>query len=99
MWCCSIGTPATGKRGLGTSNERGRNRVPEGKHDCSTLSSGIFIQDNRLHSRSHMFDRNIGYANHSRLHYFMFYFDAQWVQIRPITDRIDKQWDRCCRIM
>lgn len=29
MWCWSMGTPATGNRGLGTSNDRGRNLVPE----------------------------------------------------------------------
>jgi len=29
MWCCNMGTPATGNSGLGTSNDRGRNLVPE----------------------------------------------------------------------
>lgn len=28
MWCCSIGTPATGNKGLGTSKESGLKRVP-----------------------------------------------------------------------
>lgn len=28
MWCCSIGTPATGNKGLGTSNDSGLNLVP-----------------------------------------------------------------------
>lgn len=28
MWCCTMGTPATGKSGLGTSKDSGRNRVP-----------------------------------------------------------------------
>lgn len=28
MWCCTMGTPATGNSGLGTSKESGRKRVP-----------------------------------------------------------------------
>lgn len=28
MWCCIIATPATGNKGLGTSNDSGLNRVP-----------------------------------------------------------------------
>lgn len=28
MWCCSMGTPATGNKGLGTSNDSGLNLVP-----------------------------------------------------------------------
>ena len=31
MLCCTIGRPATGNRGLGTSRERGRKRVPGGR--------------------------------------------------------------------
>lgn len=29
IWCCIIGSPATGNNGFGTSNDNGRNRVPE----------------------------------------------------------------------
>lgn len=34
IWCCIIGSPATGNSGFGTSNDNGRNRVPEIYNDA-----------------------------------------------------------------
>lgn len=36
IWCWIIGTPATGNRGLGTSNDKGLKRVP-GRGERSTF--------------------------------------------------------------
>lgn len=43
MWCCSMGTPATGNKGLGTSKDSGRNRVPA-KQRWKSLTDQLTIQ-------------------------------------------------------
>lgn len=44
IWCCIIGNPATGNSGFGTSNDNGRNRVPEIYNDSlNGLKKGSFL--------------------------------------------------------
>lgn len=40
MWCCTMGTPATGNSGLGTSKESGRKRVPAGHSGSAGPDAG-----------------------------------------------------------
>lgn len=49
MWCCSIGTPATGNNGLGTSKESGLNRVPAQYKQLRVLLTfpKVFVQIKR----------------------------------------------------
>lgn len=47
MWCCSMGTPATGNKGLGTSNDSGLNRVPA-KQCSSVQTDPVTVQKNFL---------------------------------------------------
>ena len=55
---CTIGKPATGKSGFGTSNERGRNRVPARKKIYISLlwfNSFWFISGDALRCMPHNF--------------------------------------------